>query len=303
MSLSRSVPVIGPLLFLGLAAVALAQEGDKLATPKVEAAPQVVRQVYTIRAGSAKELANTLVAHFKSEPTFLAMPDPGGARLLLSGPRAALDDALAVLREIDRPARTVHVEILLLDLAGKADADASGATREFHDAELSGLAIDVMPRIRDLQRRGTITSARSIALTGLERQMLRSQGQESKPYTVGSGVVGRTGVVSQTISYRDLGTLVQVRPEVTPDGQLALELHLDDSRMGNGESGAGVGADDKGMTNTPEFLTATVDSRLNLRSGQVVLVQSTKTGSKAGWTQKVILVTATVEDAGHKDHR
>ena len=39
---------------------------------------------------------------------------------------AALGDAAAALREIDRPARTVHVEVLCLELAGKDGGEAGG---------------------------------------------------------------------------------------------------------------------------------------------------------------------------------
>jgi len=59
-----------------------------------------------VRGGSAKELANALT--FTSRLNFLpGGPDAGSNMLLLSGTKAALDDATTVLREIRRPARSV----------------------------------------------------------------------------------------------------------------------------------------------------------------------------------------------------
>src|SRR5581483_10379372 len=98
------------------------QDAEKQTVPK--AAAPVARLVYAVRGGNAKVLANALTLHFQTEPGFRAVPDAEGNTLLLSGPKAALDEALTALREIDRPARTVHVEVLCLQVAAKAGGDA-----------------------------------------------------------------------------------------------------------------------------------------------------------------------------------
>ncbi len=63
-------------------------------------------------------------------------------------------------------------------------------------------------------------------------------------------------------------------------------------------AGSGVpgGADDKG-TATPaaEFTTFTLETRVKLASGQVVLAEGTKAESKAAQPQMIVLVSATAE--------
>jgi hypothetical protein len=84
---------------------------------------------------------------------------------------------------------------------------------------------------------------------------------------------------------------VQVTPEVGPDGQITLALHIEDSSM----RPAG-GADDKGPAALgAEFTLFTLESRVKVPSGQVVLAESTKAESKAGQGQVVVLVSATAE--------
>src|SRR5262245_14677909 len=133
-TMSRFRPArLAGVLFLALALAFSAapgqQEGAKPEPSRLAPAEPVVRQVYVVHGGSAKELANTLTLHFKAEGSFLAVPETNSNTLLLSGPKAALEDALAVLRQIDHPARTVHVEVFLLELAAKAGGEGGGGIR------------------------------------------------------------------------------------------------------------------------------------------------------------------------------
>ena len=104
MSLPRPAWVAsGLLIAFGLAAPdAPSQEGDRPPSSKPATTAPVARQVYAVRGGSAKDLAGVLTAHFQAEPSFRAIPDVASNNLLLSGPKAALADALTVLREVDK---------------------------------------------------------------------------------------------------------------------------------------------------------------------------------------------------------
>jgi type II secretory pathway component GspD/PulD (secretin) len=312
MSLHRPAWVAsGVLIALGLASPAApSQETDQLPTSKPVTAGPVARQVYAVRGGAARDLTAALTAHFQAEPSFRAVPDAGGNCLLLSGPKAALDDAVAVLRAIDRPARTIHLEVLLVALA-------SDDPKALDGVDLSGATRDVMAKVRTLQQTGVIANVQAVQLTTLERQVARSKTGESRPYVtgvvgLGGGGFGPRGAgggpgggpTSRSISYKEVGTSVQVTPEIGADGLVSLDLRVEDAHMRAAEGGVAVGTDDKGTAlPATEFVSSTLETRLKVRSGHVVLAQGTKTGSKSGQVQTVVLVSATTDEASPKDSK
>jgi hypothetical protein len=156
---------MGMIVTLGIASPgALGQPGHKVSSPKVETAPtRVERQVYMIHGEHPKELANALILHFKAEPALLAVPVPGTNSLLLSGPMSVVEEARAVLHEIDRPARAVHVKVLLVELTGKTGGDDA---REVERMQWDGPVQEVETRIRDLQKRGSRASVQHIDRPG-----------------------------------------------------------------------------------------------------------------------------------------
>jgi hypothetical protein len=304
----------GLLVTLGLALSAAAGQEDAKQSPrKAVSEPAVARQVYAVHGRTAKELADVLTLHFQTEPAFQAVPDPVSNTLLLSGPKAALAEAIALLREIDRPPRMVHVEIFVLELSG-------GDAKALDGVELSGTAQDLKARLRDLQQKGAIVSIKTVELTTLERQTARSQVGENRPFVTGMGIGaggfgGRGGggaapggggpgggTVTRSIAFRNVGTSVRVMPEVGADGQLTLDLQVEDSRMRTAEGSATVGTDEKGTAvGTPEFFTSTLESRLKVRPGCVVQAQSMKASSKSGQTQTVVFVSASTDEARPKE--
>jgi len=278
---------------LGLALLATPSLGDDKAATPAKATPQVVRLVYTARGGSAKELANALIPHFKTEPSFLILPGAGSKTLLLSGPKAIVQEAVALLKEIDRPARTIRVEILLVELTNKA---AGGA-------ELSGPVRDVMTKIIDLEQRGGIAGVHRVELTVLERDSVSLQSGENKPYVTGmtgsrafagGGPGGGPGPVSRSLTYRNVGTSVHViKPEIGSDGQIELLVHVEDAKMRTPGAGPDVGTDEKGTpVAATEFVSTNLEARLRIPPGHFVVAESTQVSSKAGHGQKIILVGA-----------
>jgi hypothetical protein len=82
---------------------------------------------------------------------------------------------------------------------------------------------------------------------------------------------------------------VQVKPEVGTDGHVTLDLQVEDSGM---RAGSVVGSEDKGTaSSTAEFALFSLETHLKVRSGQVVLAESTR----AGPTRVLVLVSASPE--------
>jgi hypothetical protein len=213
----------------------------------------------------------------------------------------------------------------LLELTAKAGGEAVGDTKPLDGTELSGTAREVRAKIRDLQQKGLIASVKTVELTALERQLARSQVSESRPFVTsvvgfgGGGFGGNRGgaggpggpggaggagggPTTRSLAYKDVGTSVQVKSDVGADGSVSLDLRVEDSRTRAAEDGVGVGTDDNGTAiPATKFVISTLETRVKVRSGHIVLAQGTKAGSKVGQAQTVILVTASTDAASPKD--
>jgi type II secretory pathway component GspD/PulD (secretin) len=123
-------------------------------------------------------------------------------------------------------------------------------------------------------------------------------GDEAAPGPFGGGTS------TQSISYRSVGTSVKVKPEVTADGQVSLDLTVEDARMRTSPSSPALGADDRGTAvRSAEFISATLETRLKVRSGHIVLAGGMKASAKAGQAQTVVLVTASTDESSRREGR
>jgi hypothetical protein len=309
--MSRAIPVVSVLLAC-LALPAPAQQGQPDKGRAASADPQpgsrpaakrpadvkVERLVYAVRGGSAKDLANALSAAFGNDASFQVFPNAASNSLVLSGPEPALEEAVKILREIDRPARTLHVEVLLLE----PKPDAGDGDKDLDHAGLTGPLAEVTAKIRDLQRRGVLTGVKRVELTALDRQQSQVKVVENRPYVV--GVTGsRDGLSTRSITYRESGTSVGVLPEVGADGTATLQLRVDESRAQTPEGSPSLGPDEKGdAVKATNFVTATFEGPVRVRLGHAVLAQGMRSTARTQQGQMLILVAAT-ENAAPPDRK
>jgi hypothetical protein len=162
-------------------------------------------------------------------------------------------------------------------------------------AGLVGAASELPAKLRDLRRRGMLTTARRINLAAADGHTALATLGENRAFTTGAAVTGG-GFSQRSISYRDLGTTVQATPLVGPDGVVSLRLQVTDSRPA---AGLPAPAGDGGPS-AAEFTNLRVESSLRVRAGEVALVHETTTQTVTGQAESIILVTATVEDATPK---
>jgi type II secretory pathway component GspD/PulD (secretin) len=200
----------------------------------------------------------------------------------------------------------VRLEVYLIDLSAKAGEGIEAKGLE--GKELAGSAREVLARVQDLQRRGTLASVKRVELVAQDRQLAKAHMGENRPYVVGvskkgiaaaGGFGGPAGFpqTSTSYNYRQIGTLVQARPEIGTDSAVMVDLKVEDSRPA-------TSTDDKESGPTPaEFASVTVETRLNVRPGQVAFVQGQRTGSR--WTQSLslLLVTAEIEENAPRGSR
>jgi type II secretory pathway component GspD/PulD (secretin) len=262
----------------------------------------VVRQVYHVHGPLPRELANALLANFKGDRDFLVFPVAGSRTLLLSGPKAVVQEAMVLLNAMDRPPQVVRIDVLILEQSGK---DATPGL----ERQLTGAVREVLAKVRELEQGGVLTRVRHVQLATLEGETVRTQVGENKPYVTGvAGTAGGGGgfpggrggpaaAVSRTMSYRNVGTMVQVvKPEIGPDGRLLLQLQVEDAQMRTAGSGAELATDEKGAAvPATEFVTFNLESRLLLAPGQMRVEESNQVRAKTGQTRKLVLVGASVE--------
>jgi hypothetical protein len=94
------------------------------------------------------------------------------------------------------------------------------------------------------------------------------------------------------VSYRNLGTQVQIlSPAIAADGQVELQIHIEDSQPRPASGGVELFSDEKGAgVPATEFTNFTFEGRLRIPRGNIVTAQTTQTNSRNHQGQTLILV-------------
>jgi hypothetical protein len=280
--------VVGALLVLGLGLYAVGgQAGDN---PDAKNR----RFVYVVKYGSAKGLAEALTKHYKGEAEVQVVADAGSNLLLISASPGVSDDLLKTLVQLDQRPQQVTVELWLADL--KAEAP----DKEPDVGDVSGKIEDVQAKLRDLQRKGVVGTVRRIQLTGLAGQPATLHEGESRAFVTGVSVRA-TGIASNNISYRDVGTRVSVVPVVTDGQSVVLDLNVEESRAHQPEDGVVLGTNEKGVpVHATEFTMASFRDRVSVSAGQAVQAKGVRTTSRKGQAYTLLIVGARLADGGDK---
>jgi type II secretory pathway component GspD/PulD (secretin) len=245
---------------------------DRKTAPKDPPAPppaQTERVVYPVRGGDPAMLAEVVAKHFRGEVVVSALP----SALVLTGDPAAVAEATKLLDRIDRPARTVEIEVSLVEVTGKADAPAPA------------VGPDVLTRLDELAKAGA--AVQRIKLTAVEGQPVSVQ--VGRNYPVVSGAVrgpgpGGGGPQLRSVTYQQVGTTVRATARVEADNAVAIDLNVQDNSVKPAE----------GAEEHPEFDTDTLTTRVNVPPGQAVVAQAIRKDAKGGRTVTLVVVTAKV---------
>jgi type II secretory pathway component GspD/PulD (secretin) len=261
------------------------------------------RIVYVVKHGDAKDLASILGKHFKGEAEVQVLPDSPSNCLLISAAPNAFAEVVKLLAQLDRRPQLVSVELLIAAVMPKKGQDGKPVGNELDDKEFDGSGKEVLEKIETLRKNGLIDSLKRIQLTAVENQPASVLVGETKP--VVSGVTTRgTGLVSRSITYRNTGTTAQLTARVTAENTVAMALDVSDARLHVPEDGIELGKDETGASiRATEIITATLKTKLNVRSEQAVAAQGVKTDSKSGQAQTLIIVAARILESGDKASR
>ena len=91
-------------------------------------------------------------------------------------------------------------------------------------------------------------------------------------------------------SYRNVGTVVKVTPQITADGSVTLDLNVQDSRGRESATEAGK----------IEFILTALASRISAAPGKAALAKGAKVTSKEGEGETLIIVGARVTEPEEK---
>jgi type II secretory pathway component GspD/PulD (secretin) len=307
MTLHKSVSVVaGFLLMLGVGGATVWAQGEQpkqgQAKPAAEDNAKNKRIVYPVRYGAAKDLAAVLSKHFKGDAEVQAVTETGGNYLLISAAPALFEEVLQTVGELDRAPKSVSVDLWLAEIITKRGEDGKpvDGEKEIGEKDLTGTIDEVQKKLDELAKNGRIGGLKHIQLSAVENQTSSTTTGENKPYIVGT-TVRATGIATNQIAYRNVGTQVRATPRIMADNAILLELKVEDARMNTPEDGIGLGANPKGeVINAAEFTTSTLESKLTVASGKVVTAEGVKSSSKGKQAQVIVLAGARIVDGDVK---
>jgi hypothetical protein len=208
----------------------------------------------------------------------------------------SLEGKLAKMRAPASSGRAIQLRVYMLELMAKTGPQPEPPGPEF--GNLLGAADTLPAKLREAQRRGQIASLKQIDLAAVDGHSASSRLRDSRPYSLslggGRAAPGFGGGTQQSISYREMGTVVQVLPTLDAEGSVLVELTIEESRPL--PSSAPPPAEGANFPR-PEFATVQVETQVRVRSGQVALVQGTLSDSSPAPVHSLILLTATAEKA------
>jgi type II secretory pathway component GspD/PulD (secretin) len=286
--------------------LALVGLGLVLVITAVHAQEQVKtkRSLVVVKHAEARELAVTLAKHFKAEPGVEIVADAASNSLLINAPSSVEDELFRLLPTLDRPARMVHVEVILAEVL----PHKKEGFKDVDEKEFTGSAAAVLGKLKALEAGNRLGAVRRVQLHATENQVASVKLGASKPTVTGSvntfGGKGGKGGSTRTIVYREAGTTVKCTPRVSPGKTISLDLRLEESRPHTPENGVVITTDEN---DTPirasEIHTTTVDTKLTLASGQAVLVKGMRTAERTGQEMLLVIVTARVVEAESKGEK
>jgi type II secretory pathway component GspD/PulD (secretin) len=255
----------------------------------------VQREVYFLKQSSANQLADLLGKLYKGEAGVQILAGPAGNCVAVAAPAKTMAEIRKLVEQLDRPTQLVALDVLLVDLpAPKKGAEP----KEIDTKELAGKLEDVQARLSALQKKGEVAGVRRFRLMTAENTTAKAQITENRPFVTGSHVTA-TGIVSNTITYRETGTTVSILPQVPSGDAITLEVDLKDSHLNVPEDGVVLGPGEKGgKAIAAEFVNTTLNTRLTVPPGQVVVARGVQT-DKGPQGRTLVLVSASLS-AGAK---
>ena len=292
--------------------------------------PRGTRTVYAVQNGNAAALAEVLGNHFRGDAVVSVLPGAGQSLLVTASP-AVTEEITKLLAKLDRPAKSVEVEVILAELTPGRRGDDKAA-------EAALAAADVLATLDALQKDGRVGAVQRIKFTTVDGQPVTVKTGGNKPVVTGR-TASPAGAVQLSVQYHAVGTTVKATARVGADDAVTVDLTVEDSRVRPPEAreepkpargpdpaapaakpadpvvepksdrgrqpGGGFpgGGRQREAVEEPVGYSTDQDSlttRVTVAGGRPVLARAVRTDGKAGTTTALVIVTARVVDPGPK---
>ncbi len=288
-------------------AVRRAPEGV-VARPRVrsEKAPDRKTTVIRLKYAPAQDVARAITQFLNSErevlqqysrersgPNVVVVPDVVTNSLILSAEQQHFEEVVELIEKLDARPQMLLLQMLVVEVEYNEGGKTEGAGAVALKA--SGDGVDAV--IERLLKLDGLDSLRVLArpqITTLDNQPATIQIAQRKPRVAGSAVSprGRTN----NVTFENVGLKVGVRPRISADGLVTMEIDVEDSRFGSEREAVPIAVSDDNVIRTPQMGTVTLETTVSVSSGESLALGGMVSKSETGWRELVIVVTPTVID-------
>ena len=272
--------------------------------PDKQGDADLLRVVCHLNSIPVNNLANELMGIFAQSPYQPAQYQPAqwspivivaesaSNSLLISGPKAKVEEAQRLAKEMDHPAAMVRLEVRITEVERGKVKKSDDAAPEKDKAADEGAKGDLHV-VSTAEEGATLMHA---AVTTLDNQAAQIFMGSMEPRV--SGVMRSQGGMTSAASSMALGTQIDFTPRMDRDKTVVLTLKISDSRSGPAEEGIVIAEPKEGqpirMPSTEQFKAETT---VRLQDGKTLLLGGMTRDGKSG-KELLISVTAHIVPMG-----
>ncbi|MCH8805505.1 MAG: hypothetical protein IH986_05400, partial [Planctomycetes bacterium] len=219
------------------------------------------------------------------------------------------NDIMEILREIDQPPPQVMIQVLILevtmdnslelgvefafqdlqfakagpsdtntfDFVGGTDIGAAGSGLGGFTFTITGADFNFL--LRTLQNEGRLNVLSRPQIIAMDNQLAEFRIINSVPFVTGSAAVA--GQVTTTVGREDVGIVLEVTPQINPDGYVRMEIHQEVSDLTGSTIDIGQGV------TAPIFFERVADTTVTVKDNETVVLGGLITTREESREQKV----------------
>jgi type II secretory pathway component GspD/PulD (secretin) len=256
-----------------------------------------LRVVCHLNSIPVNNLANELMGIFAQSPYQPAQYQPAqwspivivaesaSNSLLISGPKAKVEEAQRLAKEMDHPAAMVRLEVRITEVdRGKVKKSDDAAPEKDKAADES--AKGDLHVVSTAEEGATLMHA---AVTTLDNQAAQIFMGRMEPRI--SGAVRGPSGTSNMVTSMSLGTQINLTPRMDRDKTVVLVLKISDNRSGPQEEGTIITESKDGQTvRAPSTEQLTAETTVRLQDGKTLLLGGI---TRDGKSNKELLISVT----------
>jgi type II secretory pathway component GspD/PulD (secretin) len=200
----------------------------------------------------------------KVKTKVVIVPETINNWLFISGPPAAVKEVQGLVSEIDQPAPMVRLEVLMKEVPG----DKGTYSVDTGSAEIKTAKDESSKNTSEKKDNGELIMRGEVCALNNQPATIKIGRQEPRI----SGVIQSTTGKNNSYNYTNVGTTIHLTPRIAPDGTVAVQLDIEDSRSGPMEEGVVISEQKDQQVRTPNTEMLTYQSTLRLQDGRPMMI-------------------------------